>query len=130
VLLHGFLAEEMAIMQRVVQQKNKIETKKEAFKKNVHLLTADQVAAFKVNLTKMKEEFAQCRGLAKGSRIRLKEKAAKAVQARNEGLKRKALGRPAIDPRLIKKKKTIPSEDNAPPLDEQPKIIFPSSMTA
>jgi hypothetical protein len=63
----------------------------------------------------MKEEFVQRRELAKGSKTRLKKKATKAVQAHNEGLKRKALGHPAIDPRLIKRKKKKPSDNNAPP---------------
>jgi hypothetical protein len=50
------------------------------------------------------------------------------VQAHNEGLKRKALGRPAIDPKLIKKKKKPVTPAAEASSQEAPKIVFPSSM--
>ena len=56
--------------------------------------------------------------------------AEKCVQAHNEAKKRKALGRPGIDPRMAAKKKKKP--DVAQPeasRQEEPRIVFPASMT-
>ena len=63
------------------------------------------VQTFKVMLNDLKEAFHKKREEAKGSRERMKTLAAKRFQAYNEAEKRKALGRPGIDPKLAAKKK-------------------------
>ena len=66
---------------------------------------------------------------AKGSRERMKSLADKCVQAYNEAEKRKALGRPGIDPRMAAKKKKPSTDKSAPSRREEPRIVFPSSMS-
>ena len=59
----------------------------------------------------------------------MKNLAAKCVQGYNEAEKRKALGRPGIDPRMAaKKKKPVVAEPEAS-RQEEPRIVFPTSMT-
>ena len=54
----------------------------------------------------------------------------KCVQAHNEAEKRKALGRPGIDPRMAAKQKKKPAEaEPEAPRQGGPSIIFPTSMT-
>nr|XP_020159795.1 histone H1-II-like [Aegilops tauschii subsp. strangulata] len=56
--------------------------------------------------------------------------AQKCVQAHNEAKKRKALGRPDIAPKMAakQKKKSAESQTEAP-RQEEPRIVFPASMT-
>ena len=93
-------------------------------------LSVANVQKFKVMLNDLKEAFRKKREEAKGSRERMKNLAAKCVQAYNEDEKRKALGRPGIDPKMAakdKKKSTMaPTEA---PRREEPRIVFPASMT-
>ena len=59
----------------------------------------------------------------------MKYLAEKCVQAHNEAEKRKALGHPAIDPRMAaKQKKPVVAQIEAP-RQEEPRIVFSSSMT-
>ena len=59
----------------------------------------------------------------------MKHLAAKCVQGYNEVEKHKALGRPGIDPRMAaKKKKPIVVQPEAS-RQEEPRIVFPASMT-
>jgi hypothetical protein len=44
-------------------------------------------------------------------------------------LKRKALGRPGIDPKLAAKKKKPAAAEPEAPRQERPSIVFPASMT-
>ena len=53
----------------------------------------------------------------------------KCVLAYNEAEKRKALGRPGIDPRMAAKKKKLSTDQSAPSRQDEPRIVFPSSMT-
>ena len=56
--------------------------------------------------------------------------AAKCVQAHNEVEKRKALGRPGIGPKMAAKKKKKPTVAQAEASRrEEPRIVFPASMT-
>ena len=60
----------------------------------------------------------------------LKTLGAKCVQAYNEAEKHKALGRPGIDPKMAakqKKKSTVAPTDAT--RREEPRIVFPASMT-
>ena len=60
----------------------------------------------------------------------MKSYAQKCVQAHNEAEKRKALGRPGIDPRMAAKKSKKPAEANPDATRHgQPRIVFPASMT-
>ena len=60
----------------------------------------------------------------------MKNLAAKCVQAYNEAEKRKALGCPGIDPKLAAKKKKKPTvAQTEAPRREEPRIVFPASMT-
>ena len=78
----------------------------------------------------LKEAFRTKHEEAKGSRERMKDLAAKCVQGYNEAEKRKALGRPGIDPRMAAKKKKKPAvaEPEAPRQEAHP-IVFPTNMT-
>jgi hypothetical protein len=105
VTFEGFIAKEIAIAQKVIEQKNKIKPEKVVFEKHMDKLSAKEIQSFKQMMADMKEEFQRRRDDAKRARDRLKHYAEKCVQAQNEGLKRTALGRPAIDPKLDKKKK-------------------------
>ena len=60
----------------------------------------------------------------------MKYYAQKCVQAHNEAEKRKALGRPGIDPKMAakKSKKSVEAESKAS-RQGQPSIVFPASMT-
>jgi len=64
----------------------------------------------------LEEEFHKKRDEAKGSRERMKYFVEKCVQAHNEAEKRKALGRPGIDPRIAakQKKKYVVAQTEAP----------------
>ena len=66
-------------------------------------LSVADVQKFKVMLNDLKEAFRKEREEAKGSRECMKNLAAKCVQAYNEAEKRKALGRPGIDPKMAAK---------------------------
>ena len=68
-------------------------------------LSVTDVQNFKQMMHELKEAFHKKRDEAKGSRERMKLLAAKCVQAYNEAEKRKALGRPGIDPKMAAKKK-------------------------
>ena len=72
----------------------------------------EDVQNFKVMLHELKEVSHKKREKAKGSREQMKLLAAKCVQAYNEAEKRKALGRPGIDPKMAAKKKK-PAVDQA-----------------
>jgi hypothetical protein len=95
----GLVNQELAIAQKVIEQKTKIDDEKAIFKKHVAKLSATDIEKFKLMMTDLKAEFQKRYDEAKGSRERLKHYAEKCVQAHNEGLKRNALGRPAIDPK-------------------------------
>ena len=60
----------------------------------------------------------------------MKYYAQKCVQAHNEAEKRKAFGRPGIDPRMAakQKKKSAEAQPEAQ-WQERPSIVFPASMT-
>ena len=62
------------------------------------------VQIFKKMMNDHKAEFNKKREETKGSCERMKYYAQKCVQADNEAKKRKALGRPGIDPKLAAKK--------------------------
>lgn len=70
----------------------------------VKLIVAD-VQKFKQMMTDIKAQFNKKREEAKGSRDRMKYYAEKCVQADNEAEKRKAVGRPGIDPKLVARKR-------------------------
>ena len=73
-------------------------------------LNVADVQIFKNTLHELKAEFHKKREEAKGSRERMKYYAQKCVQAHNEAEKRKALGRPGIDPRMAAKQKKKSAE--------------------
>ena len=93
-------------------------------------LSVQDVKNFKIMLHELKEAFLKKREEAKCSRERMKSLADKCVQAYNEAEKRKALGRPGIDPRMAAKKKKKPAMagPEAPRQEAHP-IVFPASMT-
>ena len=78
-------------------------------------LSVQEVRNFKIMLHELKENFLKKRAEAQGSRERMKSLAEKCVQAYNEAEKRKALGRPGIDPKLVaKRKKPAVAQAEAP----------------
>ena len=90
--------------------KNKIVYEKALFKKNMAKLSVVDVQSFKKMLHELKELFHKKHEEAKGSRERMKYFAEKCVQTHNEAEKRKALGRPGIDPKMVAKQKKKPAE--------------------
>ena len=92
-------------------------------------LSVADVQNFKLMLHDLKEAFRKKREEAKGSSERMKNLAAKCVQAYNEAEKRKALGRPGIDPKLAAKKKKPAVAQAEASGREAPRIVFPASMT-
>ena len=130
VAFQGAIASELAIAQRIVELKQKIDHEKAQFKKNMAKLSMQEVKSFKIMLHELKENFLKKRAEAQGSRERMKTLADRCVQAYNEAEKRKALGRPGIDPKMAakKKKKTVPAEPEAPRQEAVP-IVFPTAMT-
>ena len=93
-------------------------------------LSVADVQKFKVMLNDLKEAFRKKREEAKGSRERMKNLAAKCVQAYNEDEKRKALGRPGIDPKMaVKKKKKPAMAEPEAPRQEAVQIVFPTATT-
>ena len=90
-------------------------------------LSVTDVQNFKQMMRELKEAFHKKRDEAKGSRERMKLLAAKCVQAYNEAEKRKALGRPGIDPKMAAKKKPAVAHADAS-RQEAPRIVFPASM--
>ena len=119
------MASELALSQKIVELKNKIDYEKAHFKKNMAKLSVADVQIFKKMLHDLKEEFHKKRTEAKASQERMKYFSQKCVQAHKE--KRKAFGRPGIDPRMAAKKK--PTETQTAPRQEEPRIVFPASMT-
>ena len=93
-------------------------------------LSMQEVKNFKIMLHELKENFLKKRAEAQGSRERMKTLADRCVQAYNEAEKRKALGRPGIDPRMAAKKKKKPAmaEPEAPRQEAVP-IVFPTTTT-
>ena len=79
-------------------------------------LSVQDVKNFKIMLHELKEAFLKKHAEAQGSRERMKVLADRCVQAYNEAEKRKALGRPGIDPRMAAKKTKKPAmaEPEAP----------------
>ena len=129
VAFNGAIASELALAQRIFELKNKIDHEKAQFKKHVAKLSVQDVKNFKIMLHELKEAFHKKREEARGSHERMKSLADKCVLAYNEAEKRKALGRPGIDPRIAaKKKKKLSTTQSAPSGQEAPRIIFPSSM--
>ena len=61
-------------------------------------LNVEDIQNFQVMMHELKEAFRTKCEEAKGSHERMKDLAAKCVQGYNEAEKRKALGRPGIDP--------------------------------
>ena len=111
----GAIASELALAQRIVELKNKIDYEKAQFKKHVAKLSVQDVRNFKVMLHELKEAFLKKLQEAQGSRERMKSLADKCVLAYNVAEKRKSLGRPGIDPRMAaKKKKKLPADQPAP----------------
>ena len=94
ISFHGAIAPELALAQKIVELKHKIDYEKAQFKKHVAKLSVTDVQNFKTMMHELKEAFHKKRDEAKGSRERMKLLAAKCVQAYNEAEKRKALGRP------------------------------------
>ena len=92
-------------------------------------LSVADVQKFKLMLNDLKETFRRKREEAKGSREQMKNLAAKCVQAYNEAQKRKALGRPGIDPKMAAKKKKSTATPSEASSREEPRIVFPASMT-
>ena len=105
VTFHGAIANELALAQKIVELKNKIDYEKPHFKKNMAKLSVADVQIFNKMLHDLKEEFHKKREETKGSREHMKYFAQKCVQAHNEAKKRKALGRPGIDPKMAAKQK-------------------------
>ena len=105
VTFHGAIANELALAQKIVKLKNKIDFEKAQFKKNMAKLSVAEVQSFKKMLHELKELFHKKREEAKGSREWMKYFAEKIVQAHNEAEKCKALGCPGIDPRMAAKQK-------------------------
>lgn len=93
-------------------------------------LSVADVQNFKKMLHDLKEQFHKKREEAKGSREMMKLSASKCVQVHNEAEKRKALGRPGIDPKMAakQKKKPVVAQVEASGR-EAPRIVFPASMT-
>ena len=79
VAFRGAISPEMALAQRIVELKHKIDFEKEQFKKHVAKLSVADVQKFKVMLKDLKEAFRKKREEAKGSRERMKILAAKCV---------------------------------------------------
>ena len=130
ITFHSTIANEMALAQKLVELKNKIDYDKAHFKKNMHKLSVADVQIFKKMLHDLKSEFHKKREEAKDSRQRMKSYAQKCVQAHNEAEKRKALGRPGIDPRMVAKKSKKHAEANPDTARQgQPSIVFPANMT-
>ena len=130
VAFTGAIASELALAQRIVELKQKIDYEKAQFKKHMAKLSVQEVKNFKIMLHELKEAFLKKREEAKGSRERMNSLADKCVKAYNEAEKRKALGRPGIDPRMAakKKKKPVVAEPEARRQEVHP-IVFPASMT-
>nr|XP_020161733.1 uncharacterized protein LOC109747049 [Aegilops tauschii subsp. strangulata] len=123
------IANELALAQKIIELKNKIDHEKAQFKRNMAKLSVADVQSFNQTLHDLKEEFQKKREAAKGSRERMKLSASNCVQVHNEAEKRKALGRPSIDPKLAaKKKKPVVAQAEASGR-EAPHIVFPTSMT-
>ena len=130
VAFQGAIASELAIAQRIVELKQKIDHEKAQFKKHMARLSVQEVKSFKVMMHELKENFLKKHAEAQGSHERMKSLADRCVQAYNEAEKCKALGRSGIDPKMAVKKKKKPAmaEPDAPRQEAHP-IVFPTSMT-
>ena len=69
-------------------------------------LSVQDVKNFKTMLHELKEAFLKKREEAQGSRERMKSLADKCVLAYNEAEKRKALGRPALTPKWLQRRRS------------------------
>ena len=72
VTFHGAIANELALAQKIVELKNKIDHEKAHFKKNMTKLSVANVQIFKKMPHDLKAEFQKNREEAKGSRKRMK----------------------------------------------------------
>ena len=84
VSFNGAIASELALAQRIVELKHKIDYEKAQFKKHVAKLSVQDVRNFKVMLHELKEAFLKKREEAQGSRERMKSLADKYVLDYNE----------------------------------------------
>ena len=83
VAIHGAIANELALVQRIIELKNKTDHEKAHFKKHMHKLSVVDVQIFEKMMNDLKAEFNKKREEAKGSRKRMKYYAQKCVQAHN-----------------------------------------------
>src|SRR4051812_41801334 len=79
VSFNGAIASELALAQRIVELKHKIDYEKAQFKKHVDKLSVQDVKNFKIMLHELKESFLKKCEEAKGSRERIKNLADKWV---------------------------------------------------
>ena len=79
VSFHGAIAPELALAQRIVEMKNKIDYEKAQFKKHMAKLSVTDVQNSKQMMHELKEEFHKKHDEAKGSRERMKLLAAKCL---------------------------------------------------
>ena len=116
VTFQGAIANELAIAQKIIELKNKIDYEKAHFKKHMDRRSVADVQNFKQMMHDLKDQFNKKREEAKGSHERMKYYAQKCVQAHNEAEKRKALGRLGIDPKLaaMKNKKSVKAQPDDP----------------
>ena len=84
VAFHSVIANELALAQKIVELKNKIDYENAQFKKNMAKLSVDNVQSFKQMQHDLKEEFHKKRDEPNGSRERMKYFVEKCVQAHNE----------------------------------------------
>lgn len=130
VAFQGAIASELSIAQRIVELEEKIDHEKAQFKKHMAKLSVQEVKSFKVIMHEVKENFLKKRAEAQDSRERMKSLADRCVQAYNEAEKRKALGRPGIDPRMAAKKKKKPAMAGPEaPRQEAVPNVFPTATT-
>ena len=82
VAFQGTIASELAIAQRIVELKQKIDHEKAQFKKNMAKLSVQEVKSFKIMLHELKEYFLKKHAEAQGSRERMKTLACTHLSAR------------------------------------------------
>ena len=80
VAFHGAIAAELALAQKIVELKHKIDYEKAQFKKHMAKLNVEDIQNFQTMMHELKEAFRTKREEAKGSHERMNDLAAKCVQ--------------------------------------------------
>lgn len=131
VTFQGLVNEELTVAQKAVQQREKIHHEKTLLKANIYKFYANQIHGYQIMMKDLKDEFEKRCDAVKGALMCLEKKIEQMVQSHNAMLKRKALGQPTLDPKIIEhsKKASKSLDQQISPQPASRGIQFPTGFS-